>query len=204
MNRKTPAFCPELTPRERHLRDRLVDAHRHLVFMTALRLKSAARPPGWEWEDSMSAGYLGLLKAAERFDPTRGVQFPTFAIDVIRGAILEGMRCFTPGRRRPRCVFSYDQPFEAAKRLLDLLPDKNPGPQAQAEARARTELLAAALAALPERERAVVTAKHYEGKTFKAMAPTFGCSESRVYQLYQQALKRLRAALQDAEEEGLL
>jgi RNA polymerase sigma factor for flagellar operon FliA len=44
------------------------------------------------FDDLYAAGVTGLLEAAERFDPTRGVAFTTFAYYRIRGAILDSQR----------------------------------------------------------------------------------------------------------------
>jgi RNA polymerase sigma factor for flagellar operon FliA len=49
------------------------------------------------FEDLYSAGVTGLLEASERFDPSRGVAFTTFAYYRIRGAILDAQRA--EGRR---------------------------------------------------------------------------------------------------------
>jgi RNA polymerase sigma factor for flagellar operon FliA len=43
-------------------------------------------------EDLVSAGAIGLIKAVDQFDTTRQVKFETYAIALIRGAILEMMR----------------------------------------------------------------------------------------------------------------
>lgn len=40
----------------------------------------------------MSAAIIGLITAAERFDPARGVQFKTFAEQRIRGTIIDELR----------------------------------------------------------------------------------------------------------------
>ena len=40
----------------------------------------------------MSWGSLGLLDALEKFDPDRQVQFSTYAVTRIRGAILDGLQ----------------------------------------------------------------------------------------------------------------
>lgn len=45
-----------------------------------------------EYEDLVSAGREGLLSAARRFEPERGVPFRAFASYRIRGAILDGVR----------------------------------------------------------------------------------------------------------------
>ncbi len=43
-------------------------------------------------DDLVSAGFLGLIEAKQRFDPTRGVQFSTFAYYRVRGACIDSVR----------------------------------------------------------------------------------------------------------------
>lgn len=43
-------------------------------------------------EDIISYGTIGLLNAIGRFDPARGVKFETYAISLIRGAIIDALR----------------------------------------------------------------------------------------------------------------
>jgi len=45
-----------------------------------------------EREDLISAGTLGLVKAAQGFDPARGVEFKTYAYIRIRGAVIDELR----------------------------------------------------------------------------------------------------------------
>lgn len=42
---------------------------------------------GVEYDDLFQAGCLGLVKAAENFDPERGVRFSTYAVPVILGEV---------------------------------------------------------------------------------------------------------------------
>ncbi len=43
-------------------------------------------------EDLISSGVIGLLKAMESFDPSRGVKFKTYALTRIKGAIMDELR----------------------------------------------------------------------------------------------------------------
>lgn len=43
-------------------------------------------------DDLMAYGFQGLVEAKGRFDPSRGVQFNTFAYYRVRGAIIDGVR----------------------------------------------------------------------------------------------------------------
>lgn len=49
-------------------------------------------PPGVDAQNLESAGILGLIEAADQFDPARRVEFKTFSYQRIRGAILDELR----------------------------------------------------------------------------------------------------------------
>jgi len=49
-------------------------------------------PPHIEVEDLISVGVLGLMDAIEKYDPTRGAKFKTYAEFRVRGAILDELR----------------------------------------------------------------------------------------------------------------
>jgi RNA polymerase sigma factor FliA len=72
-------------------RDELVVSHLPLVKFIVDRI-AASLPPHLDRDDLRSAAVIGLISAAERFDPTRGVQFKTFAEQRIRGTIMDELR----------------------------------------------------------------------------------------------------------------
>lgn len=74
-------------------KDELVKRFLPLVRYVASRM-SVKFPTGLDFEDILSFGVLGLLDAAERFEPERGFSFQTFAVPRIRGAILDELRRF--------------------------------------------------------------------------------------------------------------
>ncbi len=49
-------------------------------------------PRSVELDELVSAGLMGLIKAIDRFDPTVGVKFETYAIPRIKGAIFDSLR----------------------------------------------------------------------------------------------------------------
>lgn len=55
-------------------------------------------------DELLGPGTLGLMQAARKFDPTRGVQFSSFAVPRIRGAMLDALRAddVVPRNRRSR------------------------------------------------------------------------------------------------------
>lgn len=64
-------------------RNALIEQNLRLVHACARRFKGK----GIEYDDLYSAGCLGLTKAADRFDESRGFRFSTYAVPVILGEI---------------------------------------------------------------------------------------------------------------------
>ena len=75
----------------REERNELVLKNMPLVRYVADRI-AARLPRHVEHEDLIESGMVGLLDAADRFDSSRDVQFSTFAVMRIRGAILDSLR----------------------------------------------------------------------------------------------------------------
>lgn len=76
---------------DKKARDRLITRYAYLVKITAGRVVTSL-PPNVDREDLISAGVIGLIKAIDQFDRERKVKFETYAIALIRGAILEMLR----------------------------------------------------------------------------------------------------------------
>src|SRR5579864_2212780 len=53
-------------------------------------------PAAMDSDDVLSAGTVGLLHAIDRFDPDQGVRFETYALQRIRGAIIDTIRSLSP------------------------------------------------------------------------------------------------------------
>lgn len=51
-------------------------------------------PPHLDPQDLMSAAAIGLIHAADRFDPSRGILFKTFAEQHVRGTIIDELRSY--------------------------------------------------------------------------------------------------------------
>jgi len=82
-------------------RDKLILDHipllRHVVGRMSI-------PPSLLREDVEGYAMIGLIAAADSFDPSRGLKFSTYAFPKIRGAILDELRRmdFLPRGRRER------------------------------------------------------------------------------------------------------
>lgn len=69
-------------------REQLVMSHLNLVRFLANKFKNRGEP----LDDLVQVGYLGLLKAIDRFDPDRGLEFTTYATPTILGEIKRHFR----------------------------------------------------------------------------------------------------------------
>lgn len=72
-------------------RDNLIVTHLSHARRIVRKITSHL-PQHIDREDLMSAAVIGLIMAAEKFDPARGFQFLTFAEQRIRGTILDELR----------------------------------------------------------------------------------------------------------------
>ena len=69
-------------------REKIISLNTGLVKKIAVKFVF----PGYELEDLMQIGYIGLLKAVERFDPSYDVMFSTYAVPMILGEIRRYLR----------------------------------------------------------------------------------------------------------------
>lgn len=74
-------------------RDDLILEHMPLAKYLVGRI-SPNLPAHLDKQDLLSAAIIGLINAADRFDPTRGVMFKTFAEQHIRGTIIDELRSY--------------------------------------------------------------------------------------------------------------
>ena len=72
-------------------RNHLLAEHAPLVKRLAHQMK-AKLPPSVEVDDLIQAGMIGLLDAVSRYEETHGAQFETYAVQRIRGAMLDELR----------------------------------------------------------------------------------------------------------------
>ncbi|CAM4001722.1 RNA polymerase sigma factor FliA [Xenorhabdus thuongxuanensis] len=214
-----------------------------LVRHEALRLQ-VRLPASVELDDLLQAGGIGLLNAVERFDSLQGTAFTTYAVQRIRGAMLDELRSrdWAPRsvRRNAREVtqtirkleqelgrpaseqevakelkinlieyrqilldtnnsqlFSYDEWHEvhgeSCEPVIEEEHETNPLQQLlEGDLRQRVINV---IESLPEREKIVLTLYYQEELNLKEIGAVLNVGESRVSQLHSQAIKRLRARL---------
>jgi len=169
---------------------RLVESYIPLVLHQVDRAWLSPRL-GLTREDLVSAGCYGLLLAARKFDPTRGVAFGVFARTHVHGALMREIQTAmkATGSDHGQVLLGTDD-IEP-----DTLPDES---TTSAIDRSETAQVRQIMEfSLSERERLLVTLYYYEELTFAEIAAVIDESESAVSRALNAALSRLRAALKD-------
>ncbi|MEI7446970.1 MAG: RNA polymerase sigma factor FliA [Burkholderiales bacterium] len=226
--------------------DRSAAVERYAPMVRRLASQMIARlPANVELDDLVQAGMIGLMDALSRYESGHGAQFETFAMQRIRGAMIDELR---GSDWLPRSVRRNQRAIEAAihaveQRLrrpateaevaahmgisladyqqmlgdahggqllyLDELtgPDSDEGfldRHAVAEGADPLKLLgderfraslAAAIEALPEREKQVMGMYYEHDMNLKEIGAVLGVTESRICQLHSQAVARLRTKM---------
>lgn len=177
------------------------------------------------FEDLFAAGVVGLVEAAERFDPDRGVAFTTFAYRRIRGAILDSQRAEGVGgadtwaaeiefsdlvKKSPANTNALPNPDPGTRRAswavaskgvvqLASIEDSDGSARAPDEAvdrRRQSDRLREALVALPSSERRVLELYYFEGESFSGIGARLGICKPWAFRLRTRALQRLREVLE--------
>jgi RNA polymerase primary sigma factor len=99
---------------DRTARDRLVEANLGLVHTLAADFIGR----GMEMDDLVGEGHLGLIRAAEAFDPRFGARFGTYATYWIKEAIHRALIDTAPAIRVPAWMVQLLRRWRAAERLL--------------------------------------------------------------------------------------
>lgn len=96
--RRRDLFRAFAATRDRAVRDELIFSHLGIVRQLAARFSSRNEAI----EDLNQVGIIGLIKAVDRYDPERGVEFSSFAVPTIVGEIKRHFRDKGWAMRVPR------------------------------------------------------------------------------------------------------
>jgi RNA polymerase sigma-B factor len=132
--RTAPLFAELATldkddPRRERLREVLVEEHLPLVRHFARRFSNRGEP----FDDLLQVGTLGLIAAIDRFDPSRGVEFLSFAVPTITGEIKRHFRDQGWSVRVPRRLQELHLSLNAAVGELAQKNGRAPTPSELAE-----------------------------------------------------------------------
>ncbi|WP_371477211.1 SigB/SigF/SigG family RNA polymerase sigma factor [Kitasatospora sp. NBC_00315] len=106
-----------------YTRATLVELNQVLVHFAARRFRAGREP----MEDIVQVGTIGLIKAIDRFDPERGLEFSTFALPTITGEIKRFFRDTTWHVHVPRRLQELRLTIAKAADELEQRLDRAPG-----------------------------------------------------------------------------
>lgn len=153
----------------------LADRHLGRVFALAVRMLGDAP----EAEDVTQEAMLRLWRIAPRWEPGRA-QVSTWLYRVAANLCTDRLR-----RRRGVSLEAAPEP-----------EDETPGAEAQLMAADRARALDAALARLPERQRAAIVLRHFEGLANPAIAEVLETSIEAVESLLARGRRALATLLE--------
>ncbi|MBR1505123.1 MAG: sigma-70 family RNA polymerase sigma factor [Prevotella sp.] len=149
-------------------------------------------------DDLVSEGSIGLIKAAEKYDASRGKPFVTFAAPYIRHSIEEAIRRLTTTVDTRSTDESLPRGSRNNYTLLNVLEDTNaPKTDALLEENTLSEDLLRVIGVLNERERRVVDLYYgngYERQTMAEIGEVMQLKRERVRQIRDLALRKLKKA----------
>jgi RNA polymerase sigma factor (sigma-70 family) len=160
-------------------------AHHYTPLVRSLARRYTL-PPGLSPQDLVQEGLIGLLRALDRFDPSRGCCFSTFATPWIRGAI---------GR-------AVEQEWRRMGARADEVPDvldEGPGPEQLALTGAIGSRVRSALESVTPAARYVLERHYLGGVELVEIARERGWHRSAPGRLRDIGLRQLRGLL-DGEE----
>jgi len=162
-------------------RPEAIKKHQGLVYSRALRRQHSTK--GLSLEDLVQEGNIALMRAVEKFDPSRGYQFSTYAVIAIDRAIDRAIRRYdkipTESLDAPICHAGLDE--------LTL-----EGTLAAPES---PEAYEADIIKMPTpTEQAIIESRFYEDKTLQQVAAQTNMTYSGVCGAQARALKKLRGS----------
>ena len=111
------------------LRDHLILVHAPLVDYCARGFIASGEP----MEDLVQEGYIGLVKAVDRFDPDKGIKFSTYACHLISGEIRHYLRDLGRLIHEPGWHSELRQRISRTTKQLTIRLDRAPSPEEIAE-----------------------------------------------------------------------
>ncbi|MCU7497145.1 MAG: sigma-70 family RNA polymerase sigma factor [Ignavibacteria bacterium] len=155
--------------------------------------------------DYFQFGIEGLSEAIDRFDPEYGTKFETYAIQRIRGKIIDELRKIQIKPRSANTAEgdttytnvslnnSYDE--EDGYMLYEVIPNEGELPDEALDKNEAKELLLNAIKRLEERDRLVLTLYYYENLNYKEIAQVLNITVSRVSQIHSKIIQELKHKL---------
>lgn len=156
--------------------------------------------------DYYDIGLIGLVKAANKFDPDKGYKFNTWAVQCIRSEILQDIRKGNALTRRANInPISLELPTGITNNtgtpvlLIDTI-DSGFDLEAYVIHREQTELLNKAISTLTDREKMILKYKYCKDMSQAEIADEIGVSQAHISRLLKQIIEKLKRKVRKGEK----
>lgn len=180
---------------EEEKRNELVEANIGLATHFAKKFEASRM----EYEDMVQEAYLGLIDAADRYNPERGTAFSTYArwhiLKRIMDAIHNRNEIVRTPRRRPSHICG---PLDDVSEMEDSAPHVSE----LMDEEAMVDVVRACIKELPAREGIVIRLRHgvnADRMTLAKVGELLGVCTERARQIQNAAEEKLRALLAERD-----
>lgn len=156
--------------------------------------------------DYFQYGIEGLNEAIDRFDPDYGTKFETYAIQRIRGKIIDELRKLQKKYKNDANETSIESFYtnvslnkspedEDGYTLGEIIPNDSESVSDTVEKSEMKEFLMSAIKELNERDRLILSLYYFENLNYKEIAELLKITISRVSQIHTRIVKDLKSKL---------
>ncbi len=177
-------------------RDKLIEHNLRLVVFLAKKYENT----GYDLEDLVSIGSIGLIKGIETYKPDKNIKLATYASRCISNEILMFLR--KNKKRRSEISFEDALNFDAEGNELhleDILGTEEDIVYKEFENKIDKECLEKELNGLTNREKLIMTLRYglnnTDDYTQKEVAEMLGISQSYISRIEKKVIKRLQGLL---------
>lgn len=164
-------------------RQEIIEHYQLLVF------KEAIKYPLQETVvlDLIQEGMVGLMEAAEKFNPDNGVAFSLYALHRVRGRMIDFLR-----KNQQEVLVDMQDEIQAQPYLRSATGDTA---FKSADFDSLNHAVSSAFSRLPRREQDVLRNVYYKEKTAAETADAMDVSTAYVYKLEKKGIRRMRGML---------
>ncbi|AGK97973.1 sigma-70 family RNA polymerase sigma factor [Clostridium pasteurianum] len=151
----------------------------------------------YDFDDILQMCHVGLIKAAQKFDKTKGYTFSTYALSLMYGYVLNTILRdkYYPSAERNGSLNSHvlsldinvNNSMDKEVTYKDAIMDKQ-----EFYTEFTGILVRTALEKLPSKHREVIKLRYFQGKTQMQIAKLFGTSQTTIGRFEKEGLTKLR------------